>query len=107
MYVHHASIGLGDTILTILQGCGCADAENELWNEINPDVEALKGIIRDHFNSSCQTEEPMNHGAYARVFLYTLENGLQVIACVILPVRESIKTESEIAAIDMVRGMSH
>jgi len=46
----------------------------------------------------------MIHGVYARVFLYTLENGLQVIARVILPVREGIKTESEIAAMDMMRG---
>jgi hypothetical protein len=102
MFIH--LLGLGNASLTILQHCESADSEDELWNETNPDIEALKTIIKDHFNSSCQTEEPMIHGAYARVFLYTLENGLQVIARVILPVRETVKTESEIAAMDMMRG---
>jgi hypothetical protein len=99
-------LGSEDAILTILQHseCSCSHSEDELWNETNPDIEALKGIIKDHFNSSCQTEEPMKHGAYARVFLYTLQNGLQVIARVTLPVRKGIKTESEIGAMDMVRG---
>jgi len=38
------------------------------------------------------------------VFLFTLENGKQVIARIILPVRESVKTEAEVAAMELVRG---
>ena len=44
-------------------------------------------------------------GAYARAFLYTLDSGLKVVARVILPVRETIKTEAEVSAMDTVRGL--
>jgi hypothetical protein len=94
-----------DAILTILQPSEDSHSEDELWHKTSPDITALKAIINDHLNSPCLTEQPMNHGAYARVFLYTLQNGIQVVARVILPVRESLKTESEIAAMDMMRGM--
>lgn len=46
----------------------------------------------------------MNGGAFARVLLFTLENGMQVIAHIIFPVRESVKTEAEVAAMELVRG---
>jgi len=36
--------------------------------------------------------------------LFTLENGMQVIARILLPVRESVKTEAEVAAMELVRG---
>ena len=46
----------------------------------------------------------MDDGAFARVFLFTLQNGMQLIARIILPVRESVKTEAEVAAMELVRG---
>jgi hypothetical protein len=46
----------------------------------------------------------MDDGAFARVFLFTLQNGMQVIARIILLVRESVKTEAEVAAMELVRG---
>jgi hypothetical protein len=45
----------------------------------------------------------LNHGAYARAFHYTLENGFQLVARVILPARKTIKTEAEISTMEMVR----
>jgi hypothetical protein len=75
-----------------------------LWDEINPDLEELDRIIFDHFKSSHRSKEPLNHGAYARVFHYTLENGFQLVARVILPARETTKTEAEVSAMEMVRG---
>ena len=46
----------------------------------------------------------MDDGAYARVFLFSLENDMQVVARVILPVRESLKTEAEVVTMEVVRG---
>ena len=46
----------------------------------------------------------MDDGTFARVFLFTLENGMQVIARILLPVRESVKTEAEVAAMELLRG---
>jgi hypothetical protein len=65
-----------DVVLMILQHSCSHGSElgDKLWDKTNPDIEALrrlKAIIGDHSNSSCQTEEPMNRGAYARVFLQT------------------------------------
>lgn len=80
------------------------EPEDVLWDKICPNLEALENIICTHFGSPCCSKKPLNHGAYARVFHYTLDNNLQLVARVILPVRETIKTESEIAAMDMVRG---
>jgi hypothetical protein len=81
------------------------EPEDVLWDKISPDLEALENICT-RLGSQCFSKKPLNHGAYARVFHYTLDNDRQLVARVILPVREIIKTESEIAAMDMVRGMS-
>jgi hypothetical protein len=81
------------------------EPEDILWDKTDPDLEALRSIISAHFNSPCRSQEPLNHGAYARAFLYTLQNDIQLVARVILPVRETIKTEAEIAAMDMARGL--
>jgi hypothetical protein len=75
-----------------------------LWDEINPNLEELDRIISEHFKSAHRSMQPLNQGSYARVFHYILENGVQLVARVILPVRETIKTEAEISAMEMVRG---
>jgi hypothetical protein len=46
----------------------------------------------------------MGGGAYARVFLFTLEDDKQVVGRVVLPVRETVKTEAEVASMILVRG---
>jgi len=48
----------------------------------------------------------MNDGAYARAFLFSLTTGTQVVGRVILPVRQSIKTEAEVTVMELVRGKS-
>jgi len=45
----------------------------------------------------------MNTGSYARVYLFTLENGLQAVGRVIFCIRETVKTEAEIAVMELVR----
>jgi hypothetical protein len=43
----------------------------------------------------------MDDVAYPRVFLLSLEGDFQVVGRVILPVLESVKTEAEIAAMEL------
>ena len=78
--------------------------DEELWQATNADMPALQRIISSHFRSECRQYIRMNDGAYARVFLFTLENNLKVVARVVLPVRESLKTEAEVATMELVRG---
>jgi hypothetical protein len=85
--------------------CGCKNSPEEiLWDQTSPDLSALGDIISTHFNSPCHSREFLGIGAYARAFLYTLENGFKLVARVILPVRETIKTEAEVCAMDTARG---
>ena len=81
------------------------EPEDTLWEQINPDLDALRLIIANHFGSPCQSQEPLPHGAYARAFLHILQDGLHVVARVILPIRRTLKTEAEVAAMDFIRGM--
>jgi hypothetical protein len=46
----------------------------------------------------------MNNGAYARVFLFALEDGQKIVGRLVLPVRETVKTEAEVGAMELVRG---
>jgi hypothetical protein len=46
----------------------------------------------------------MDGGSYARVSLFTLEDDQKVVGRVVLPVRETVKTEAEVAAMELVRG---
>ena len=81
------------------------EPEDILWEQINPDLDALLSIIANHFGSPCWSQEPLQHGSYARAFLYILQDGLHVLARVILPVRRTLKTEAEVASMDTIRGM--
>jgi hypothetical protein len=49
----------------------------------------------------------MNGGSYAKVYLFTLENDFQAIGRVVYPVRETVKTEAEVAAMELVRCKPH
>ena len=80
------------------------DELETLWQATNADMAALQQIVCAHFCSNCRHYTRMDDGAYARVFLFSLENDMQVVAWVILPVRESLKTEAEVVTMEMVRG---
>jgi hypothetical protein len=80
------------------------ELEDILWDQTSPDLSALGEIISSHFDSPCHSRKLLGNGAYARAFLYTLENGFKLVARVILPVRETIKTEAEVCAMDTTRG---
>lgn len=88
-----------------MQSCCERTSEAEkLWQAANVDIKAIEIIISSHFRTSVGHHACMDNGSYARVFLFTLENGMQVIARIILPVRESVKTEAEVAAMELVRA---
>ena len=78
--------------------------DETLWQAINVDMAALQQIVCAHFRSKCWHYTRMDDGAYARVFLFSLENNMQVVARVILPVRESLKMEAEVVTMEVVRG---
>ena len=66
---------------------------------------ALQTIVSTHFHVQCRGFEPLGAGSFARAFLFSLENSIQLVGRVVLPVRESIKTEAEVAAMELVRGI--
>ena len=86
--------------------CCCQRASDgeKLWQAANVNMQALETIISSHFGTQCSRYARMDDGAYARVFLFSLQNDLQVVGRVILAVRESVKTEAEVAAMELVRG---
>ena len=79
-------------------------ADESLWHATDTDITALQHIVSSHFRADCQHYTRMNDGAYARAFLFSMINGMQVVGRVILPVRASIKTEAEVAMMELVRG---
>jgi hypothetical protein len=79
-------------------------ADESLWRAANANLMALQDIVSAHFRSPCRNHAPMGGGAYARVFLFTLEDDQQVVGRVVLPVRETVKTEAEVASMILVRG---
>jgi hypothetical protein len=81
-------------------------ADERLWRATNANLTALQDIVSAHFRLPCRHYAPMgNFGIYARVFLFTLENDQQVVGRVLLPVRETVKTEAEVASMILVRGI--
>jgi serine/threonine protein kinase len=82
----------------------CAD--EILCKATDANVEALQNIVSAHFRAGCLDRVPMNEGSYARVFLFTLQDDRKVVAKVLLPVRETVKTEGEVAAMELVRGIT-
>ncbi|KAL0958432.1 hypothetical protein HGRIS_000574 [Hohenbuehelia grisea] len=80
------------------------EPEDILWEQTNPDLGAYRAIIEGHFGSPCTKQEPLEPGAYSRVFLYTMQDGLKIVGKVVLPARRTIKTEAEVAAMDTMRA---
>ncbi|KAF8522834.1 kinase-like domain-containing protein [Gautieria morchelliformis] len=83
----------------------CVYPDDELWEATNVDLAALQRIVSSHFHVECQEGILMNDGdgVYARAFLFSLDNK-KVVARVVLPVRESLKTEAEVATMELVRA---
>jgi hypothetical protein len=79
-------------------------ADESLWQTTNANLGALQEIVSAHFRLPCRHHALMDSGAYAHVFLFTLESDQKVVGRVVLPVRETVKTEAEVAAMELVRG---
>ena len=80
------------------------EPEDLLWEQINPNLDAFRTIISNHFGSPCKSQQPLQPGAYARTFLYILEDGLHIVGRVVLLARRTLKTEAEVATMDSIRG---
>src|SRR5258706_14941491 len=104
MYVYTSHIALLSD-LPLKKSSHSPEPEDILWEQINPNLGALRAIIANHFGSPCQSQDPLQPGVYARAFLYILQDGLHVVGRVILPARRTLKTEAEIASMDSIRGM--
>ncbi|KAF8498287.1 kinase-like domain-containing protein [Gautieria morchelliformis] len=83
----------------------CVYPDEELWEATNVDLAALQLIVSSHFHAECPPGILMNDGdgVYARAFLFSLDNK-KVVARVVLPVRESVKTEAEVATMELIRA---
>ena len=106
MYVYKSLIASTSTVSNFLikNSTDSPEPEDVLWEQINPNLDAFRAIISNHFGSPCQSQQPLQPGAYARAFLYVLQDGLHVVGRVILPARRTLKTEAEVAAMDSIRG---
>ena len=95
------------TLISQYDGLRYGSPDELLWQSANVDVAALQSIVSTHFHAQCRRFEPLGSGVFAKVFLFSLENNIQVVGRVILPVRETIKTEAEVAAMELVRGIAY
>ncbi|GJE96625.1 kinase-like protein [Phanerochaete sordida] len=85
-------------------GSGIDPKLEEIWAKADVDLEALSTIISAHFRMPCVSRECLGIGGYARTFKCTLQDGKRLVAKVTLPVREVVKTEAEVAAMDSMRA---
>lgn len=76
----------------------------ELWDEAQPRVHLMKDIIASHFGQNCDCGRELDQGSFARCFLYSLQDGKKLVARIILPARQHVKTESEVATMYFLRG---
>jgi len=79
-------------------------SHDEVWEESKPNLEGMENIIRNHFGMPCTFGGELGRGSYARCFRYTLKNGRDLAARIILPIREYAKTEVEVATMTLLRG---
>lgn len=82
----------------------CEDDNEKLWSQTAIDLDALDDIVRTHFQAESCERVLLGQGVYARAFVYTLSDDRKYVARVILPVRTTLKTEAEVAAMDFARG---
>ncbi|SRR6266498_5915179 len=81
------------------------DPNEPVWP--TTDLHAFERIVADHFCIGVRHYSLMKMGSYARVYLFTLENDFQAIGRVVFPVRETVETEAEVAAMELVRCKPH
>jgi hypothetical protein len=90
------------------EGSGSStDAEDRLWETSFARPEKLKGIIESHFKISCDQKGEIGKGSFARCYRYELADRRQIVARVLLPIREYSKTEAEVATMCFLRGEHH
>jgi len=58
--------------------CKRTSNAERLWQAANVDIKAIEIIISSHFRTSLTHHARMDDGAFACVFLFSLENGMQV-----------------------------
>ena len=79
------------------------ELHHTFWSGVEPKLPLLQDIISAHFGLTCSELSPMGGGSFSHIYRGTIENGLQVIARIVLPVRDQVKTEAEIATMDSIR----
>ncbi len=67
-------------------------------------LDAFERIVADHFRIGVHSYSLMDTGSYARLYLFTLKNDFQAVGRIIFPVRETIKTEAEVAVMEVSPG---
>ena len=80
------------------------EAFDSAWDNVSLNVSALQKILSDHFSRPCIEYRLIGEGVYAKAFLFTFLDGYAVVGRVLLPVRERLKTEAEVAVMDTLRG---
>ena len=80
------------------------DDDDDDWIGLECNLVHMGTIIEDHFGMPCVFAGELGRGAYARCRRYTLVSGLELAVRLILPVRESVKTEVEVATMTYLRG---
>ena len=97
MYVYIPHIAFLSHLL-LEKSSDSPEPEDILWEQINLDLDVLLFIIANQFGPPCQSQDPLQHGAYARAFLYILQDGPQVVARVILPAPRTSKSRQRMGA---------
>ena len=64
---------------------------------------AFEHIVAGHFRIGVRCYSLLSTGSYAKAYLFTLENNFQAVGRVVFPVRETVKTEAEVAVMELVR----
>ena len=65
---------------------------------------ALRGIITEHFRCSCSELLLLDEGAHSTAYQATLETSKKLFIRIILPIYGGLKTEAEVAVMDLVGG---
>lgn len=80
------------------------ELHKSFWPDVEPKLPCLKDIISAHFGCPCEDLNLLGDGAYAHVYSTKLQTGLELAIRIVLPVRESLKTEAEVATMTSMRG---
>ncbi|KIP07759.1 hypothetical protein PHLGIDRAFT_70510 [Phlebiopsis gigantea 11061_1 CR5-6] len=92
--------------MNVLPDCyrTCRELKETFWLQTGPKIPALQDIISAHFGYDCGELTLLDEGAYARAYKASLSTGKKLVVRVVLPVRDGLKTEAEVATMDFVRA---